>query len=124
VATLTASHHPERLPNLLDENAMTNWEARLGKGESEMWIEANFDEPVTIGAINAARGETFSPQHVLELLVPDGPGAWKTVSPKNWRVKWEPITILDEPVSTDRIRMRITKTSKFQLAELELFPPH
>ncbi len=124
-ATLTASHHPELLKNLIDQNSMTNWEGALEPGEKELWIEASFEEPVTIASFNIGRGNDFSRKYNLEIQIPKGSNGWKTITPKKMRVRWEPIGFLDKPVTTDRIRLRITqtKTKKFMFAEFELFPP-
>ena len=122
-ATLSASHSPEQLKNLVDQDAMTNWEASLKKAEKEMWVEASFDQPVTIGSFNIARGEEWIPRHTVEIQIPDGSKGWKTISPKNLKLKWETMKFLDKPVTTDRVRLRITHAEKFIFAEFELFPP-
>ncbi len=122
-AKLIASHHPDLLKNLTDRDASTNWEASLQKGENEFWVEASFDEPVSIACFNIARGEEWVPKHTAELQVPDGSKGWKTVTPEDFRLRWETMKFLDETVTTDRIRLRITNTKKFAFTELELFPP-
>ncbi len=122
-ATLTASHNPDQLKNLTDQDAMTNWEAKLAEGENEMWIKAAFDAPVTIASFSIARGEEWVPKHAVEIQIPDGSKGWETITPKNLKLKWETMKFLNEPVTTDRIRMRITNTKKFVVAEFELFPP-
>jgi alpha-L-fucosidase len=122
-AKLSASHSPGQLKNLTDQDAMTNWKGTLKKGGNEMWIEAAFDAPVTIGSFSIARGDEWSPKHTAEIQVPDGSKGWKTITPKNLKLKWETMKFLEKPVTTDRIRLRITNTKKFVFAEFELFPP-
>ena len=120
-ATLTASHNEEELKNLVDQDANTEWAAKLGKGENEIWVEAAFDAPVSISCFNIGRGDGWSPKHEVELQIPDGEGAWRTVSPKGLKLKWETMKFLDSPATTDRIRLRITGTKSFVFAEFELF---
>ncbi|VGO18613.1 alpha-L-fucosidase [Pontiella sulfatireligans] len=122
-ATLTASHNPEALSNLTDQNANTYWDAKAAKGEKEIWVEAKFDEPVTIGCFNIGRGDEWSPKSTAVMQVPDGSKGWKTVSPKGMKLKWIPMHFLGKPVTTDRIRLLVTGTSKFVFAEFELFAP-
>ncbi len=124
-ATLTASHSQDELKNLTDQNASTNWSGKLEKGEKEFWVEAKFEKPVTIACVNIARGDEWSPKHTAEMQVPDGDsdGGWKTITDKRFRLKWETMKFLKTPVTTDRIRLRITKANKFTFAEFELFPP-
>jgi alpha-L-fucosidase len=122
-ATLRASCNSEQLKNLIDQDATTSWKGSLKKGEKEMWIEANFEKPVTIGSFSIARGDEWSPKHTAEIQIPDGSKGWKTISPNNLKLKWETMKFLKKPVTTDRIRLRITDTQKFVFAEFELFPP-
>ncbi len=122
-AQLSASHHPEQLDNLRDQDATTNWEATLKKGEKEFWVEAAFDAPVEIASFSVARGDEWVPKHTVEIQIPDGSKGWKTISPKKLKLKWETMKFFDEPVTTDCIRLRITGTKKFVFAEFELFPP-
>jgi hypothetical protein len=122
-ATLRASCNSEQLKNLTDQDAMTSWKGSLKKGEKEMWIEADFEKPVMIGSFSIARGDEWSPKHTAEIQIPDGSKGWKTISPKNLKLKWETMKFLKKPVTTDRIRLRITDTKKFVFAEFELFPP-
>ena len=88
-----------------------------------MWVEAAFDKPVAIASFSIARGDEWVPKHVVEIQIPGGSNGWKTITPKNLKLKWETIKFLEEPVTTDRIRMRITNTKKFVFTEFELFPP-
>jgi alpha-L-fucosidase len=122
-AKLTASHNGAHLGHLVDQDAATNWEASLKKGEKEFWVEAAFDAPVTIASFYVARGDEWVPKHTVELQIPDGSKGWKTISPKTLKLKWVTMKFLDEPVTTDRVRLRITDTQKFVFAEFELFPP-
>lgn len=122
-ATLTASDNPGELKNLVDQDAMTNWTGKQKRGEKEIWIEAAFDKPVTIASFSVARGDEWVPRNRAELQIPDGAGGWKTVSPKNMKLKWETMKFLKKPVTTDRVRLRITQAKKFVFAEFELFPP-
>jgi hypothetical protein len=87
-----------------------------------MWVEAAFDAPVIIGSFSIARGDKWVPKHTAEIQIPDGSGGWKIITPKKLKLKWEPIKFLDQPVTTDRIRLRITKAKKFVFTEFELFP--
>ena len=122
-AGLTASHGRQQLNRLVDQDVSTNWEAHLGKGEKEFWIEAAFDEPKTIGWFSVARGEEWVPKNVAEIQIPDDSKGWKTVSAKGMKLKWETMKPLDPPVTTDRIRLRVTGTNRFVFTEFELFPP-
>jgi len=124
-ATLTASHNPSQLKNLVDQNAMTHWSCKLNNGETEFWVEAKFPKPVTIGSFSIARGDVWSPKHHPEIQIPNGDsdGGWKTITDKTLKLKWETMKFLEMPVTTDRIRLRITKAKKFTFAEFELYPP-
>lgn len=119
-AKLTASHNQDKLKNLIDQNADTNWQANFKK---ECWIQATFDKPVTIGSFYIARGDEWSPKFTAEIQIPDGNNGWKTITPKKLKLKWEPIKFLDKPVTTDKIRLLITDAKKFICAEFELYPP-
>jgi alpha-L-fucosidase len=122
-AKLAASHSQDQLKNLTDQNASTCWSAALNAEEKEFWVEASFEEPVTIASFSVARGDEWSPRHTVELQVPDGSKGWKTISPKNLKLNWETMKFLDEPVTADRFRLAITNTKKFVFTEFELFPP-
>lgn len=120
-AKLTASHNQEEIHFLTDQDATTNWHVQLDKGEKELWLEATFNEPVSIGSVVTGRGKEWMPRNNPELQVPDGEGGWKTVF--KWKAKWEPVKYLDQPVKTDKIRLRVTAAKQYFLAEFELYPP-
>jgi hypothetical protein len=63
------------------------------------------------------------PKHTAEIQIPAGDNGWKTITPRNLKLKWETMKSLEEPVTTDRIRLRVTNTQKFVCAEFELYPP-
>ena len=58
-----------------------------------------------------------------KLEIPDGSGGWKDITPKGFKLKRETMKFFKEPVTTDRVRLRISKVKKFIIAEYELFPP-
>ncbi len=122
-AKLTASHNNKNLKFVTDQDATTIWEAKLDKdkNEKEIWIEATFDKPVTIGSVVTGRGDKWYPRNKPELQIPDGNGSWKTVF--KWKPKFEPVKFLTEPVTTDKIRLRITGAKQYWLAEYELYAP-
>ncbi len=122
-ARLAASHNQDLLKNLTDQNAATCWTAALKEADEVLWVEAAFDEPVTVASFNVARGDEWSSPNVVELQVPDGSKGWKTISPKNFKLKWETMKFLDQPVTSDRFRLAVSGTQKFVVAEFELFPP-
>ena len=122
-AKLTASSNPEMLKNLIDQKASTCWKGSQGKNEKEIWVEAAFDQPVTIQCFNIGQGDGGIPQGTAELQIPDGSNGWKTITPKSMKLKSETMKFLDKPVTTDRIRLCITGTKKFVFAEFELYPP-
>ena len=121
-AKLTASHNSESLKFLTDQNATTIWEVKLNENEKEIWIEATFDKPVTIGSVVTGRGDKWYPRHKPELQIPDGKGGWKTVF--KWKPKFEPVKFLPEPVTTDKIRLNVKGTNQYYLAEFELYAPY
>ena len=120
-AKLTSSHNQENIWKVNDHDANTSWHASLSKGESEIWIEASFENEVTIASVVAGRGDEWSPRNTPEIQIPDGKGGWTTVF--TWKPKWEPVKFLDQPVTTDKIRLRITGTNSYYLAEFELYAP-
>lgn len=122
-ASLSASQNQKLLKHLQDGDPSTNWEGSLKKSKGDLWVEARFDEPVELAAYNMGRGEDFNLKHQLELQIPDEEGDWKTITPERLRVRWEPIKFFDAPVKTDRIRLLISKTKTFKLAEFELYAP-
>jgi len=122
-AKLSASHNEARLGYLADQNVHTQWEASLGKSEKEFWIEAAWDKPQTIASFSVARGEEWVPKNDVRIEIPDGSKGWKDITPKGFKLKWETMKFLEQPITTDRIRLRIGKTKKFVMAEFELFPP-
>ena len=120
-AKLTASQNQEDLKFVTDQDATTIWEAHIKGSEKEIWIEATFDKPVTIGSVVAGRGDKWYPRNKPELQIPDGKGAWKTVF--KWKPKFEPVKFLKEPVTTNKIRLKITGAKQYYLAEFELYKP-
>jgi alpha-L-fucosidase len=120
-ATLVASSNSDELGKVIDNDATTSWHAKPLKGEKSIWIEATFEEPVTIGSIVTARGEEWYPRNRPELQIPDGKGGWKTVF--KWKPKWEPVKFLKEPVETSKVRLLIKDAPVYYLAELELYAP-
>ena len=120
-AKLTSSHNIENLKFVTDHDATTIWEAKLKGNEKEIWIEATFDKPVTIGSVVTGRGDKWYPRNNPELQIPDGKGAWKTVF--KWKPKFEPVNFLKEPVTTNKIRLKITGAKQYYLAEFELYAP-
>jgi alpha-L-fucosidase len=122
-ARLTASHNPAALDRLRDRNAATTWDAVRKKGESEIWVEVAFPHPQTVASFQIARGRRWIPRFALELQVPDAAGGWRAITPKNFKLKWEPVKFLKEPVTTQRLRLRVTGAKRFSIAEFELYPP-
>jgi hypothetical protein len=119
-AKLKSSHNQEEIWKVTDHDATTSWDANTGNDDQVIWIEVEFDQPVVIAGLSLGRGEEWrSPRNNPELQVPDGKGDWVTVF--QWKQKWEPVKFLDEPVTTDRARLKVTGTSRFHLAEFELF---
>jgi hypothetical protein len=122
-ARLTASYNPAALDRLRDRNATTTWDATGKKGESEIWVEVAFPHPQTVASFQIARGRRWIPRFALELQVPDAAGGWRAITPKNFKLKWEPVKFLKEPVTTQRLRLRVTGAKRFSIAEFELYPP-
>lgn len=122
-ATLTASHNSSELAHLSDQNVHTQWETSLKNGEKEILIEAAWDEVQTIASFSLARGEDWSPRHEVSIEIPDGSSGWQNVTPKGFKTKWETMKFFSQPITTDRIRLRIQKAQKFIMAEFELFSP-
>ncbi|TLX76415.1 hypothetical protein E9993_05855 [Labilibacter sediminis] len=120
-AKLSASHNQEDIHLVKDQDATTSWHAHLKKDEKEIWIEASFEKPVTIGSLVTGRGEEWVPKNTPELQIPDGNGGWETVF--KWKPKWEPVKHLEKPVTTDKVRLCISGTNKYVLAEFELYAP-
>lgn len=120
-AKLTSSINADNLKFVTDQNAETIWEVKLRNNEKEIWIEATFDKPVIIGSVVTGRGDKWYPRNKPELQIPDGNGGWKTIF--SWKPKFEPVKFLPEPVTTDKIRLNITGTNRYYLAEFELYPP-
>ncbi len=118
-AKLTASQNRKDIGNVIDGNARTTWLAEKKNGD--IWIEAEFDAPVTIASVVAGRGDHWKPKNKPELQIPDGKGGWKTVF--KWKPKWEIIKFLKKPVTTKKIRLLVKGTNYYNLAEFELYPP-
>jgi len=122
-AELTVSQNQDQLKNLTDQNASTYWKATMKKEQKECWIEATFKKPVTISSFYIGRGDEWSPRLTAALQIPNENGGWKTITPKNLKLKWETIKFLKKPVTTDKVRLLITNAKKFICAEFELYPP-
>jgi hypothetical protein len=119
-ATFTASQNVEATKNVIDGNPKTVWHAS-GKNKKDIWIQANFKQPVTIASFVAGRGEEWVTKNNPELQIPDGNGGWKTIY--KWKPKFEPLKYLKKPVTTDKIRLKVNKTKDYFLAEFDLFAP-
>jgi hypothetical protein len=120
-ARLTASDDESTVRNVVDRDTSTVWHGKLAKDESAMWIECAFDAPVTIGSVVAGRGDEWSPRNNPELQIPDDDGGWKTIY--RWKPKWQTVHFLEEAVTTRVIRLYVTGTERYPLAEFELYPP-
>jgi alpha-L-fucosidase len=119
-ATFTASQNEKDLKSITDGDATTVWHAS-GKNKKDIWVEATFKTPVTIASVVAGRGEEWVTKNNPELQIPDGNGSWKTVY--KWKPKFEPVKFLKEPVTTDKIRLKVKNTKDYFLAEFELYAP-
>ena len=117
-AKLTASQNQKDIKNVVDGDAKTTWYAEKKKGD--IWIEANFDKPVTIASVVLGRGDHWMPKNRPELQIPDGNGGWKTIF--KWKPKWTTVKFLKKPVTTKKVRI-LVKTKWYNLAEFELYPP-
>jgi len=123
-AKLGAPVASDQLDQLRDQNARTSWSVKLAKNAGPLWIEAKFDEPVTIGSFAVQRGvHDWNARSNAQLQIPDGQGGWKTVSEKKSRLRFTTMKFLPEPVETDRVRLLIDSPKRFGCAEFELFPP-
>ena len=132
-AKLTASHGQDLLPALFDQNASTEWTAKLDRKNKDgkvFELTAQFDGPKTIGSMSVARGENWSPQHVAKIEVSDGEGGWRDVSKEfkgikggKMRFRFTPFKFFKQPVTTDAVRMTISGTNSFTMAEWELYAP-
>ncbi|WP_289054288.1 alpha-L-fucosidase [Carboxylicivirga marina] len=120
-AKLTSSHTSGDLTKICDQDAETFWFAKVKDSKDGIWIEATFDEPVTVGSVVTGRGEEWFPKHSPELQIPDDNGNWKTVH--KWKAKFEPVKRLKKPVTTDKIRLVIKNAPAYYIAEWELFEP-
>ncbi len=120
-AKITGSHNQDKLKFVTDQDATTIWEVHLDKDEKEIWIEATFDNPVTIGSVVTGRGDKWYPRHKPELQIQNKNGEWETVF--KWKPKFEPVKFLPQPVTTDKIRLSVTGTKQYYLAEFELYAP-
>lgn len=119
-AELTASNNQEELKHIFDADASTIWHAKKD-ANGEIWIEADFKNPVTIGSIVTGRGDQWHPKHTPELQIPDENGTWKTIF--SWKPKFETVKFLKEPITTNKVRLKITGAPVYYLAELELYAP-
>ncbi len=117
-AKLTASQNQKDIKNVVDGDAKTTWYAEKKKGD--IWIEADFDKPVTIASVVLGRGNHWMSKNRPELQIPDGKGGWKTVF--KWKPKWTTVKFLKKPVTTKKVRI-LVKTKWYNLAEFELYPP-
>ena len=126
LAKLSASGNSKDLEKLRDQNAETYWIVngdRKGKMTSEFLLTLEFEEPQTIAGFYIARGERWSPRVALEVQVPDGSGGWQTISSKRLKLTHVPIKRLDHPVTTRRLRLRVTNCWRFICAEFEVYAP-
>lgn len=119
-AVFKASQNQEGTNNVIDGDPTTVWHAS-GKNNKEIWLEASFKKPVTIASFVAGRGEEWETKNSPELQIPDKNGDWKTVY--KWKPKFEPFKYLKKPVTTDRIRLKVSKVKNYFLAEFELYEP-
>ncbi|NPA35366.1 MAG: alpha-L-fucosidase [Chlorobi bacterium] len=119
-AKLTASVNQEEIPNVTDQDAMTNWSVKLpDESKDSIYIIAEFDKPVTVTSVVLGRGEEWFPRFKPELQIPDGDNGWKTVY--KWKPKFEPVKVLKKPVNASKFRLLINGTKTFYLAEFELY---
>lgn len=119
-AEFTASQNEKDVRCITDGDATTVWHA-AGDDKNGIWVEASFEKPVTIASFVAGRGEEWVTKNNPELQIPDGDGGWNTIY--KWTPKWEPLKFLKEPVTTDKIRLKVEKTKEYFLAEFELYAP-
>ncbi len=117
-AKLTASQNKKDINNVVDGDAKTTWYADSKQGP--IWIEAQFDHPVTIASIVTGRGRRWLIKNIQKLQIPDGKGGWKTVF--KWKPKWTTVKFLKKPVTTKKIRL-LVEAKWYNLAEFELYPP-
>lgn len=76
VAAVSASSDDGNVPaNAVDRNLNTRWSA-LGAGE---WLELDFGEEVTLGAVEIAWYRRHERSHRFDLAVPDGNGGWRVI---------------------------------------------
>ena len=118
-AKLTASQNQKDVENLVDGNAKTTWLADDKK--KEIWIKASFDKPITIASVVLGRGDNWIPKNKPELQIPDGNGAWKTVF--KWKPKWTTVKFLKKSITTNKVRILVKGTKKYNLAAFELYAP-
>ncbi len=119
-AKIVVSQNPNEVKNLTDQNALTNWTAKNDKNNTkEIWIEADFEKPVTITSIVLGRGDQWYPRFKPELQIPDDNGGWKTVY--KWKPKFQPVKMLKKPVKTQKVRLKVNQAKQFYLAEFELY---
>ncbi len=117
-AKLTASVNSNMLDNLRDQDAETYWKVKQ-VGNSNDWIEVDFDKTTEVRSVVLGRGEEWYPRFRPELQIPDGNGGWKTVF--KWKPKFQPVHSLKKPVKTKKIRLIFKKAPQVFLAEFELY---
>jgi alpha-L-fucosidase len=104
---------------LIDQDATTSW--HIKKTKEKPWVELDFGKEVTIESINCGRGEEWDMKTMVEILVPDGSGKWKSAY-KN-KIRFEPIDYLKKNITSDKVRIQFSSKKNFHLAELELYSP-
>ena len=124
-ATLSASDNQDKVKNLNDAKCSTSWNAKKPADPGNVWLEASFEEPVTIGsfALIQSRGGGLSLNAYPQ--IPDENGEWKNITKKPIKVKFETMKFLPKPVTTKKFRLFFPskKRSIKGCAEFELFAP-
>ena len=118
-AILTASQSQDDIKNVMDGNARTTWFADSKNGE--IWIEAAFEEPVTVASLVAGRGDHWNPKNKPFLQIFNEDGEWETVM--KWKPKWETVKFLKKPITGKKFRLLVKGTKQYNLAEFELYAP-
>ena len=117
-AKITSSTNEEDLKNLRDQDAETYWYTKP-KVDEAVWVDVEFDSPKTITSVMVGRGDHWNPKQKHKLQTQDENGEWQTVF--EWKTKHQPIHFLDTPLTTKKIRLHISKSSKVYIAEYELY---